>query len=115
VREVLVRFLVGGVFVSAFALLGDFFKPKSFAGLFAAAPSVALATLILATLTKGSAYAQVEARSMVGGAFAFFIYTTGLSWYLHRHGGKTLLVVAVWIGAWAGMAAGAWVLWLRPS
>jgi hypothetical protein len=43
--EYVVRFLVGGVVVSAFAILGDILRPKSFAGLFAAAPSVALVTL----------------------------------------------------------------------
>ena len=37
--EYLVRFLVGGVVVSAFAMLGDILRPKSFAGLFGAAPS----------------------------------------------------------------------------
>ena len=35
--EYVVRFLVGGVVVSAFAMLGDVLRPKSFAGLFAAA------------------------------------------------------------------------------
>jgi hypothetical protein len=43
--EYVVRFLVGGVAVSAFAMLGDVLRPKSFAGLFGAAPSVAFATL----------------------------------------------------------------------
>jgi hypothetical protein len=33
------RFLLGGVIVSTFALLGDLVKPKSFAGLFSAAPT----------------------------------------------------------------------------
>ena len=41
--EYAVRFLVGGALVSAFAMLGDILRPKSFAGLFGAAPSVALA------------------------------------------------------------------------
>ena len=36
------RFLAGGIAVSAFAALGDTLRPKSFAGLFAAAPSIAL-------------------------------------------------------------------------
>jgi hypothetical protein len=36
--EYLVRFLVGGIVVSAFAMLGDVLKPKSFAGLFGARP-----------------------------------------------------------------------------
>jgi hypothetical protein len=41
------RFLVGGIAVSAFAALGDSLRPKSFAGLFGAAPSIALATLLI--------------------------------------------------------------------
>ena len=43
-KELLVRFVIGGLAVSSFAVVGDIFKPKSFAGLFGAAPSVALAT-----------------------------------------------------------------------
>jgi hypothetical protein len=43
--QILVRFLVGAAVVSVFAIVGDLLKPKSFAGLFGAAPSVALATL----------------------------------------------------------------------
>ena len=43
--EYILRFIVGGAIVSAFATLGDMLKPKSFAGLLGAAPSVALATL----------------------------------------------------------------------
>jgi hypothetical protein len=46
--EYVIRFLVGGAVVSAFSMLGDVLKPKSFAGLFGAAPSVALATLGIA-------------------------------------------------------------------
>jgi hypothetical protein len=43
--EYVIRFLVGAAVVSAFAMLGDLLRPKSFAGLFGTAPSVALATL----------------------------------------------------------------------
>jgi hypothetical protein len=32
--EYVIRFLVGGAVVSAFAMLGDLLRPKSFAGLF---------------------------------------------------------------------------------
>ncbi|MEA2502248.1 MAG: hypothetical protein QOD01_2359, partial [Actinomycetota bacterium] len=35
----------GGLFVVAFALVSEALKPKRFAGLFSAAPSVALANL----------------------------------------------------------------------
>jgi hypothetical protein len=69
------RFLAGGTIVSIFAALGDVLNPKSFAGLFGAAPSVALATISLTILANGKQYAAVEARSMIAGAVAFFIYT----------------------------------------
>ena len=39
--------------VSLFAVAGDVLRPKSFAGLFGAAPSVALATLTLAFWKHG--------------------------------------------------------------
>jgi hypothetical protein len=55
--EYVVRFLVGGIVVSAFATLGDILSPKSFAGLFGAAPSVALATLGIAVYRHGADYA----------------------------------------------------------
>ena len=47
-------FFVGGVVVSLFAILGDPLKPKSFAGLFGAAPSIAPATLGLTIVTPES-------------------------------------------------------------
>jgi len=52
--EYLLRFIVGGVVVSAFVMLGDVLRPKSFAGLFGAAPSVALATLGIAVYQHGA-------------------------------------------------------------
>ncbi|MGC2753462.1 MAG: DUF3147 family protein, partial [Candidatus Acidiferrum sp.] len=67
------RFVVGGIIVSIFAILGDLLKPRSFAGLFSAAPSVALATLGLTILTDGKRYAALESRSMIAGAVAFFL------------------------------------------
>ncbi len=54
----LVRFIIGGAMVSVFAIIGDVLKPKSFAGLFGAAPSVALATLAMTILSDGSSYAN---------------------------------------------------------
>ena len=57
-----------------FALIGELLKPKSFAGLFGAAPSVSLATLTLTVMKEGKAYASIEARSMILGSIAFIIY-----------------------------------------
>ena len=66
-KVILIRFLIGGIAVSLFAVLGDLFKPKSFAGLFGAAPSVALATLGLTVASDGKLYAATEANSMIEG------------------------------------------------
>jgi hypothetical protein len=76
--EYLVRFLIGGVVVSAFAMLGDILRPKSFAGLFGAAPSVALATLGIALYGHGTNYAALQSRSMMAGAIALAV-TASLS------------------------------------
>jgi hypothetical protein len=53
VLEYLLRFIAGGVVVSAFAVVGDILRPKSFAGLFGAAPSIALATILITLSQKG--------------------------------------------------------------
>ncbi len=70
--EYVIRFLLGGTVVSAFAMLGDILRPKSFAGLFGAAPSVALAALGIAIYQHGGDYAALQSRSMMAGAIAAF-------------------------------------------
>src|ERR1700750_1267214 len=69
------RFLAGGIAVAAFAAFGDTLRPKSFAGLFAAAPSIALATLLITMSQKGAPFAAVEGRSMIVGAVALAAYS----------------------------------------
>jgi mannitol-specific phosphotransferase system IIBC component len=70
-----IRFLAGGLVVSLFAVAGDVLRPKSFAGLFGAAPSVALTTLALAFWREGGAYVATESRSMIVGAIALAAYS----------------------------------------
>jgi hypothetical protein len=60
--------------VSLFVSIGDLLKAKSFAGIFGAAPSVALATLALTIADKGKLYAADELRATCCGAAALFIY-----------------------------------------
>jgi hypothetical protein len=74
--EFAIRFLIGGLVVSAFAIAGDMLKPRRFAGLLGAAPSIALATLTLTVMKNGVHYATVEARSMILGAIAFACYAS---------------------------------------
>lgn len=111
--QILIRFIVGGFVVSAFALIGDLLRPKSFAGLFGAAPSVALATLSLTVVKMGSSYAATEARSMIAGAIAFFIYASFVSWILMRYKLKALWATMGSISLWFCVAAGLWYVWLK--
>jgi uncharacterized membrane protein (GlpM family) len=107
--EYVIRFLVGGVVVSAFAMLGDVLRPKSFAGLFAAAPSVALATLGIAVYQHGAGYAAVQSRSMMAGAIALAIYCVVVCHLLVRTrlraAPATLLSLVVWLIAAFGLRA----------
>jgi hypothetical protein len=62
--------LVGGTFVVLFAVAGELLRPKSFGGIFAAAPSVALASLLITALAKGEMAVWASAVGMVAGAVA---------------------------------------------
>jgi Protein of unknown function (DUF3147) len=107
------RFLVGGAVVTAFALIGDLFKPKSFAGLFGGAPSVALATLGLTVLKEGYGYAAVEARSMLLGAAAFILCAFSMSQLLLRRKWRPARATAVSLALWLATAFGLWFAILR--
>ena len=96
--------------MSLFAALGDILKPKSFAGLFGAAPSVALATLGLTIVTDGTLYAANEARSMIAGAIAFCLYATLCSWLMMKHKLHALPATVSALALWLSCAFGAWVL-----
>ena len=107
------RFLVGGLFVSGFALLGTIFRPKSFAGLFGAAPSVALATLALTIKDDGRLYAATEARSMLAGAAAFFVYAWLSMFLLHRYKPPTTIVTSALLLVWLAVAMTLWFFLLK--
>jgi hypothetical protein len=111
--EILLRALIGGVVVSAFALFADVLKPKRFAGLFGAAPSVALASLGLAIAGKGQSYAALEARSMVAGAIAFFIYAYCVCVVMMKYQPSAMVSTLSLMMVWAGAACGIWWVWLR--
>ncbi|MGY3454528.1 DUF3147 family protein [Bradyrhizobium sp. USDA 4353] len=104
--EYLIRFLIGGIIVSAFAMIGDVLRPKSFAGLFGAAPSVALATLGVAVVSHGAAYAAVQSRSMMFGAVALCLYSVTVCQLLMRLHLRalqaSLLATVVWLVAALG-------------
>jgi len=113
VKDLIFRFLIGGIVVSAFAALGDVLKPKSFAGLFGAAPSIALATLGLTIAANGKMYAATEARSMIAGALVFFLYAWLCSWLMLRGKLKAMPVTLSALGFWLACSISIWFLVLR--
>ena len=108
--DLLLRFFIGGIVVSFFALLGDVFRPKSFAGLFGAAPSIALATLGLTIHHDGKLYAALEARSMVAGAVAMAIYAATVSCVLLRYKPPALATTLALLPLWFGVSFCIWRL-----
>lgn len=111
--ELLIRFVIGGVAVSGFAIIGDLLKPKTFAGLFGAAPSIALATLGLTIAKDGPAYAAIEARSMLAGSLALFVYASLVSWIMMRYKPKALWVTLGSMPVWLSTSFALWYVWLK--
>ncbi len=98
--------VIGGTVVSGFAILGDLLKPKSFAGLFGAAPSVALASVYLAVRQHGTTYASLEGRWMIVGAVAFFVYASVVSRLMIQRKWAALPVTGAALVLWFGVALG---------
>jgi uncharacterized membrane protein (GlpM family) len=107
--EYVLRFLIGGVVVSAFATLGDIFRPKSFAGLFGAAPSVALATLGIAVHNHGTEYAATQAHSMIAGAIALAVYGFVVCQFLMRAHLRAFVATTLAAAVWLLTAIGLWM------
>jgi hypothetical protein len=99
--ELLLRFAIGGVVVSLFAAAGEVWKPKTFSGLFGAAPSVALATLALAFVRDGPRTVCIEARWMLVAVPAFVAYGAVVAALVMRRR------VPVWL-----VAGAAWLVWI---
>jgi Protein of unknown function (DUF3147) len=91
--EVLLKALGGGLFVLAFAALAQVIAPKRFAGVFSAAPSVALGSLLVTVAFSGPADVAVSARGMIAGAVGFTAYCLA-----------AVPLIKAW-GAWRGSAA----------
>jgi hypothetical protein len=113
VSDIVIRFLVGGVIVSIFAALGDLFRPKSFAGLFGAAPSVALATLALTSAKHDTFFVAAEGASMVAGAVALAIYSHIVSWLMMRYKLHAMVVTILAVFPWFCVAFSLWAIFLR--
>jgi hypothetical protein len=113
-KEVLilaVRALLAGTFVAAVAALAELLRPKSFAGILAGAPSVALASLLITDVTKGEMAVWQSALGMIAGAVAMVAAcTVGIdSVKRFRAFRGSLAAIAVWVL----VAGGLYVVTLR--
>ena len=102
--DLLIRFLVGGIVVSLFAALGDTLRPRSFAGLLGAAPSIALATISLTIHKDGKTWAALEAKTILFGAVAFLFYAALASLVLRRRKPSALTTALLLMPVWSGKA-----------
>lgn len=107
-KLIVIRFLIGGTVVTGFSLLGDLFKPKSFAGLFGAAPSIALATLALAAVYEGRSNAATQGLSMMAGAIALFCYSSCVSWVMMHRPTRALWVTIFLLPIWFAVSFALW-------
>jgi uncharacterized membrane protein (GlpM family) len=97
-----VKGLAGGLLVVAFALLSQGLSPKRFAGLFSAAPAVALAGLTIVLLDKGSHEAHQNAVGMVAGGAGMIAYAAAVVPLLRRLRASLAAIVA--LGVWVAVA-----------
>lgn len=95
----------------AFAVLGHGLRPKWFAGLFSAAPSVALASLLVTVVDKGHHDASVSALGMVFGAAGFVAFALTVRPLLARL--HAVAASAVAVAVWLVVAVGSYLAALR--
>ncbi len=111
--ETIIRFLFGGLIVSLFAVVGGLFRPRSFAGIFAAAPTVALASLGLAFVMGQLPKIPVEGRSMLAGAVALGVYSLFTSYLTAKLSWHSLAATILGYVVWFAVALGLWFIFLR--
>jgi uncharacterized membrane protein (GlpM family) len=109
IGELVLRFVLGGAVVSAFAAIAELFEPKTFSGLFGAAPSVAITTLTLTYLSDGVEATATAARWMLVATPAMLVYgTCCVAACRHERVPVWLAALAAW-GVWLVVALGLYI------
>jgi hypothetical protein len=98
------RGLAGGALVVAFALIGEVASPKAFSGLFSAAPSVAVASVLITLAFESAPKARADMTGMVVGAVGMAACCVVAAAAVPRLGALVGSGVA-WL-AWAAVALG---------
>lgn len=95
--------LAGGLLVVVFALVSEGLVPKRFAGLFGAAPAVAIAGLTIVLLDKGAHDAHQETVGMLAGCAGMIAYAACAVPLLRRM--RASRAAATALSAWVLAAA----------
>lgn len=74
VIEIAAKAALGGALVVLFALISEVFSPKTFSGIFSAAPSVAIAGLSVTLVAKSDHEVALAGQGAFVGAVALLIY-----------------------------------------
>ena len=101
----------GGLFVVLFAVLGSILTPKRFAGLFSAAPSVALGSLSVTIVDNGTGEARQNTIGMLVGAVALIVFCVAAGRLITRYDAARGSALAC--GAWLVVAIGGYLVVLR--
>ena len=109
IGDLAIRFVLGGAIVSGFAVLGELFKPKAFAGMFGAAPSVGIATLVLAFSKEGAAAVAVKAAWFAAACAPMFVYCVTCVVLARRDHVPVWLAALLGWGTWLGAAGLVWL------
>lgn len=106
-----IKAVLGGLLVASFAVVGHVLRPKWFAGLFGAAPAVAIASLAVTVLDKGHHQASLAAYGMLFGSAGFVAFSACVRPLLDR----LHAAVATSLGCvvWLVVAIGGYLLAVR--
>jgi uncharacterized membrane protein (GlpM family) len=108
ILELVVKGLVGGALVVVFTVLGHLLRPKWFAGLFGAAPSVAIASLSVTVLSQGNHAASLAAAGMCFGAAGFVAFSACVLSLLGRY--HAVVAASASCIVWVVVAVGAYLV-----
>lgn len=103
-----IKSLLGGLIVTLFAVVGHVLRPKWFAGLFGAAPSVAIASLAVTVVDKGKHDASLAGYGMLFGAAGFVAYSASVRPLLERF--HAIAATAAGTLLWVVVAVGSYLL-----
>jgi hypothetical protein len=106
-----IKGLVGGTMVVLFSLAGEAVRPRGLAGIFAAAPSVAIASLAVTVVATGVIAAFNESLGMLAGAAGMVIFCLLGTEAVKRFGALKGSIAST--AAWFATALGLWALVLR--